>query len=213
MQIETLRNWISIVGLRTRRGLKSFWRDHRAKAALSAFCILVALFDTFWKAISPIAAGAFALAILPWVLGIIEKVTAPGGIEIVFAKVGRQLDAVKAVPDEKDIDAFQYFEGSDPNLAIAMLRVQIERRLREIAEEIMLGPDLRGRPRALRELARDLAKQGAISQEAVTLINDLMPVMNEAVHGVALHSNASDFALSYGPKILALLGGGKAELE
>lgn len=173
--------------------------------AFSVFCIAVAFFDTFWKTISPIAAGALAVAIVPWVLGIIEKISAPGGLEIVFSKVGRKLDASNTTPDEEDVNAFKYFEGNDPNLAIAMLRVQVERRLRQIAEDVMLEASDRGRVRSLQSLAADLSKQGAIPEEAVSLLKDLMPVMNEAVHGLSLQSNASEFALSYGPKILSIL--------
>ncbi len=185
--------------------LRSFWRSHKSKIALTVFCIAVALFDTFWTTLSPIAAGALAIAIVPWVVGIIERINAPGGFEIVFAKVEGQLNASKSTPDQDDIDAFSYFEDSDPNLAIALLRVQIERRLRQIAEEVQLKPNLRGRPRSLRSLAEDLEKEGAIPNEAVTLLMDLNPVLNEAVHGLELQANASEFARNYGPKILSLL--------
>lgn len=184
---------------------KSLWRNHRAKLALSIFCVLVALFDTFLKTLSPIAAGALSIALVPWVLGVLERVSAPGGFEIVFAKAERELDQTPTVPDADDLRAFEYFKSDDPNLAIAMLRVEIERRLRQIAETVMLEPPSNNRPRTLRTLANDLRKEGAISNEAVAIINDLMPVMNEAVHGVSLRSDASEFALQYGPKILALL--------
>ncbi|WP_340107934.1 hypothetical protein [Pikeienuella sp. HZG-20] len=183
----------------------SVWRSHKAKLALSIFCVAVASFDTFWKTLSPVAAGALAVAIVPWMLGIIERISAPGGFEVVLAKAERQLDASGTAPDEDDLNAFKYFEGSDPNLAIAMLRVQVERRLREIAEEVMLSPNTRGGVPTLRHLTEDLAKEGAIPKEAAVLLNNLMPVMNAAVHGVELQPNASDFALTYGPKILAML--------
>lgn len=185
--------------------VKSLWRSHNSKLAISVFCIAVAIFDTFWTALSPIAAGALAIAVVPWVLGVIERITAPGGFEITFANIEGRLDATQTTPDEEDINAFRYFEDSDPNLAIAMLRVQIERRLRQIAESVMLRPDVRGRPRSLRALAEELANQGAIPIEALHLLLDLMPVMNEAVHGVDLQPNASQFARDYGPKILSLL--------
>nr|WP_320144124.1 hypothetical protein [uncultured Cohaesibacter sp.] len=185
--------------------LHSVWHSHRAKVALSFFCLLIAAFDTFWQEISPIAAGALALALVPWVVGLVERITAPGGFEVVFAKVERQLDQSHTVADEEDLAAFKYFESSDPNLAIAMLRVQVERRLRQIAEDVMLEPDSRGRPRTLRTLADALGQQGAIPKEAVMLLRDIMPVMNEAVHGVDLGSRGLDFALTYGPRILSLL--------
>ena len=187
------------------RFLTSLWNSYRAKIALSLFCVLIALFDTFWKSISPIAAGALAIAVTPWVIQLIERISAPGGFEVVFAKAEQQLQEVAAAPDAEDLAAFSYFESSDPNLAIAMLRVQIERRLRKIAEEIVLEPEPRGRTRTLGSLTAALGERGAIPPEAVSLLRDLMPVMNEAVHGVELGSRGADFALSYGPRILSLL--------
>ena len=187
------------------RLLSALWNSHRAKLALSLFCVLIAFFDTFWKSISPIAAGALALAVMPWVIQLVERISAPGGFEVVFAKAERQLLESEADPDAADIDAFKYFESNDPNLAIAMLRVQIERRLRQIAEDIMLEPDPRGRPRTLRSLTDALGERGAITKEAVVLLHDLMPVMNEAVHGVEVGSRGTEFALTYGPRILSLL--------
>lgn len=122
-----------------------------------------------------------------------------------FAKVEQQLQQSIAAPSDDDIAAFNYFESNDPNLAIAMLRVQIERRLRQIAEEVMSEPPSSGRPRTLRSLVDALSEKGKFPKEAVVLLRDLMPVMNEAVHGVELGSRGSEFALNYGPKFLALI--------
>ncbi|NVK20523.1 MAG: hypothetical protein HWE30_17650 [Methylocystaceae bacterium] len=166
---------------------------------------MIAVFDTFWKSISPIAAGALAIAVTPWVIQLIERISAPGGFEVVFSKAEKQLQEAEVTPDAEDIDAFSYFESNDPNLAIAMLRVQVERRLRQIAEEVMLEQEPRGRPRTLRSLVDALGERGAIPKEAVVLLRDLMPVMNEAVHGVEVGSRGTEFALSYGPRILSLL--------
>lgn len=185
--------------------LKSLWYNHRAKIALSIFCVLVALFDTFLKSLSIIAAGALSVAIVPWVVGLIEKLSMPGGFELIFAKAEQRLNASPNLPDEKDTDAFKYLSGNDPNMAIALLRIQIERRLREIAEHVMIEPKPGNRIRTLQSLAEDLAKQGAVSTDALVLLKDLMPVMNEAVHGASLNAEAATFALEYGPRILAML--------
>jgi len=151
-----------------------------------------------------------AIAVTPWVIQLIERISAPGGFEVVFSKAEQQLKDAKTVPDEEDIAAFNYFESSDPNLAIAMLRVQIERRLRKIAEDCKLEPEPRGRPRTLGPLIDALAAHEAIPREAIILLRDLLPVMNEAVHGVEVGSRGAEFALSYGPRILSLLRTSKA---
>lgn len=187
---------------------RDFWFKNRTNVALSAFCILVAIFDTFWKNLSTVAAAALAFALVPWVLHFFEKIQGPGGFEFVLAKAESKLDASPEIPSEEDIAAFKYFESSDPNLAIGMLRIQIERRLREIAEDV--GIDANARRMTLGRLMGELSKQGAVSRDAVRLLTDLLPAMNEAVHGAPLQRDAVDFALNYGPKILAMLGkGGK----
>ncbi len=187
-----------------RRFLTAFWDSHQAKVALTAFCILVAIFDTFWKSLSIIAACALALGVVPWVVGIIEKLDMPGGFGVVFRNAEKRLDATPTVPEQKDIDAFSYLSGSDPNAAIAYLRIQIERTLRKSYEELGLEATSR-RPPTIRTMAEELWKRGAITHDAVALISDLSPVMNQAAHGIHLSDEATVFALEYGPRILSLL--------
>lgn len=181
--------------------LKSLWESGSAKISLSVFCIAVALFDTFFKSLSLIAAGALAIAVVPWVLQFIEKISAPGGFEIVFAKVKQQLDDNETALEREDIEAFEHFASDDPNLSIALLRVEIERRLRRLGEEHLSENQLKRK--SLRALTEELQKSRIISNEAAALIRDLMPVMNEAVHGRPLRSDAADFAREYGPRVLA----------
>ena len=189
---------------RTRAFFSSFWASHQAKVALTAFCILVALFDTFWKSLSIIAASALALAIVPWVVGLIEKLSMPGGFELVLAKAGQKLEDTAPQPNAQEIDAFRYLSGTDPNAAIAYLRIQIERRLREIADEVGFVKDL-WKPQSMRMLTEELYRREAISSDAAALIRDLSPVMNEAAHGIHLNDNAATFALEYGPRIMSML--------
>ena len=181
--------------------LRSLWESGRAKISLSVFCIAIALFDTFLKSLSPVAAGALAIAVVPWVLQFIEKISAPGGFEIVFAKVKQQLDDSEAALAREDIEAFEHFASDDPNLSIALLRVEIERRLRQLGEKFL--SEKQYQRRSLRALTDELQKSKIISDEAAALVRDLMPVMNEAVHGHTLRSDATAFAKEYGPKVLA----------
>ena len=47
----------------------------------------------------------------------------PGGFEVVIAKAEQRLDDAAPVPNKDEIDAFSYLSGSDPNAAIAFLRI------------------------------------------------------------------------------------------
>lgn len=186
------------------RSFQFFWKNSRLKIALSTICIIVALIDTFIEALSPIAAGALAFAIVPWVLDYIEKISAPGGFGIVFTKAKNQLDQSDVVVAQEDAEVFTNYVSDDPNLSIALMRVEIERKLRRLSK--FLPPDEKRNSRSLTTLTKSLKEAGIISDEASSLISDLAPVMNEAVHGITLQEDASDFAKEYGPKVLALLG-------
>lgn len=181
----------------------ALWKSYRLKLWLSIFCVGVALIDTVVIPLSPVAAGALFIAIVPWVLSYIEKVTVPGGFEIVLKDASRKLDQSDAFPEKEDFEAFEHFKSDDPNLAIALLRVEVERRLRKIAQDTM--PDSSKHPKSLGSLTEELRSSGTISNEVAALIFDLLPVMNEAVHGINLRPDVSEFTIKYGPKLLAQL--------
>ena len=185
------------------KSLIALWKSYRLKLWLSIFCIAVAVFDTTVISLSPVAAGALFIAIVPWVLGYIERVAVPGGFEIVLKDAERKLDQSNALPDTEDLEAFEHFKSDDPNLAIALLRVEIERRLRKKALDVL--PDSSKHPKSLRALTEELRINNVITNDAAALLFDLLPIMNEAVHGISLRRDATEFTIKYGPKLLAQL--------
>lgn len=179
------------------------------KWAITAACVLVAGFDTYCKPLSPISAGALALAFLPWIVDRLESFKAPGGLEMKFRDAKQTVETSSIQPQPEDKKPFEDFSSDDPSMYSALLRVEIERRIRRLAEENGVATGLSSaafkRPTTLRNLCDKLAEEQIISKEARSLIYDLLPALNRAVHGEELGSEAKDFVVDYGPKVLAIL--------
>ena len=87
----------------------------------------------------------------------------------------------------------------DPNLALAALRIEIEKRLRAIAASQGIREDARG----LISLIRGLRKVEAISSQDESVIRDLIGLLNNAVHGAEVDERSAEWAIDVGPELLA----------
>ena len=79
------------------------------------------------------------MAILPWLGFIFKSVELPGGLKVEYPALEKASeDAAKVgllgAPRKREESPYLAIAEQDPNLALAGLRVEIERRLREIAK-------------------------------------------------------------------------------
>jgi len=185
--------------------LRAFWLSLQRnwKVALSVCFVFIAVIDTFVAQISTIAATFLGLAALPWLLGLFDKVTLPGGIELNLREVERRLDLSNPEVHDVDREPFEFLDLADPNLAMAALRIEIEKRLRRIAKSRGLNKsDAR---RGIPQLLGALVKGGAVSNDVASAIRDMLPSLNAAAHGAQVPDTADTWVLINGPRILALL--------
>ncbi len=78
----------------------------------------------------------------------------------------------------------------DPNLAIAGLRIEVEKSLRKIAHAHAI-PN-RG---ALKQLVRTLGSRGLLTPSTVAGLEELVDMGNSAVHGATVDPEAAEWAL------------------
>ncbi len=97
--------------------------------------------------------------------------------------------------------SFQLVADEDPNLALAGLRIEIEKRLTQIAESYQIDS---GRSSAGR-LLRMLGQKDLLSHREQSILADMMGLLNGAVHGAKIDSRAADWAMDVGPRLLASL--------
>lgn len=147
--------------------------------------------------------GLLLIAVLPWLGFIFKSVELPGGLKVEYpalqkAKEEADKAGLLAEPAVEQPAYLAVFED-DPNLALAGLRIEIERCLRGIAEAKQL-PVARVSVSRLLRLLRD---HEALSQQDGAVLTDLLGLLNSAVHGAEVDPRAAQWAMDVGPRLLA----------
>jgi hypothetical protein len=156
--------------------------------------------------VDPTAVGLMVLAALPWLSSVLKSAELPGLGKVEFHDLKQAGDKVTAeAPPEnssKPLPQPSYLAVAehDPNLALAGLRIEIEKRLREMARR-------RGMPerRSVAALLGDFEVARIIDPVVGSGLRDLLDATNKAMHGASVEADASAWALTAGPKILAAL--------
>jgi hypothetical protein len=87
----------------------------------------------------------------------------------------------------------------DANLALAGLRLEIERRLRALANQQGIPVD----HKSISQLMRDLTNNETLSQYERSVLADMIGTLNNAVHGAEVDPRAVDWVMNVGPELLA----------
>lgn len=103
------------------------------------------------------------------------------------------------------------FLGQDNSLALAKLRIDIERELRRLATSAGLG-SIASRL-GVRQLANELRRQEILDQSLVSVLDDILPAANQAIHGKEVSTETAATILRLGKKLLGLLRIGSERRE
>jgi len=153
------------------------------------------------------------VAILPWLASVIRSVELPGGFKIELQdlkaatekiisgksiKTAQQTTSVKRKAKLKKLPELAI---NDPNLALVGLRIDIEKRLSELASNLGISTT----HRSAGVLLRDLVAHERINQETASGLSDLIALGNQAAHGAEVSSDAANWAFEAGPLVLGVL--------
>jgi hypothetical protein len=177
--------------------------------AISIIAIGVIVARLIWPNIKldSITLGLLIVAILPWFSALIESAKFPGGWEVKFRDVKSAGDRVVASspPSTQAValpkPSFLSIAETDPNLALVGLRIEIETRVRKLAERADLP--IEGIP--LTRLVDELGRRGVIDKNAQGGLRELIFAGNQAAHGATVERSAADWAIDVGPQILQAL--------
>jgi len=161
-----------------------------------------------WLAIDAITLGLLVIAILPWLAPIFKTLEFPGGWKVEFQDLQKvqeraeQAGLLSPSPTADQTDyAFTYLGVlEDPNLALAGLRIEIERRLVALAKKH--GIPAQG---GLGQLLRLLSQAGVLGNEERAVLADLVGLLNSAVHGAEVDKEAAFWAITVGTRLLGAL--------
>lgn len=157
-------------------------------------------------AIDAITVTLLLVALVPWLAPLFKAIELPGGVKVEFAeleKARREAESAgilgPSVLDRQKPSLPTLIHTDDPNLALAGLRIELERRLRKIASQHGVSTNQRG----VGQLMRDLQTRKLLSPEQSSVLADLLPSLNAAVHGATVDPRASSWAAEVGPQLLA----------
>jgi hypothetical protein len=156
-------------------------------------------------AIDAIALVLVVVAVVPWIAPLFKSLQFPGGWKVEFQelqKVAAKADdagllsrAEAAPPSEY---AFLSVAERDPNLALAGLRIELEKRLVLLAERHRIGTTMQGMGRLLSELS----KRQVLTDDEESVLSELLHLLNAAVHGASVDPRATEWAMDVGPQLI-----------
>jgi hypothetical protein len=163
-------------------------------------------------AIDAVALALIVIAILPWLAPLVKSLELPGGWKVEFQELQKAASRAEtagllaAAPSQREAEeaaySFQSIATRDPNLALAGLRIEIERRLSLLAE---IHGQASRRPLGIGQALRALAQAGVLTDEERSLLADMVNLLNAAVHGAEVDSRAAAWAIDVGPRLLTSL--------
>jgi len=176
-------------------------------ATITFVAIFLAIGHLIWPdaRIDAITLALLVIAILPWLGSVFRSLELPGGMKVEYHELEKAKARIEATgliatsPTKKVVPSYTIIADHDPNLALAGLRIEIEKKLRAIAVSAGITDE-----RLLR-MIRELAAKGLLTQEETAAIIHLIGILNAAVHAVGVDQRAVEWAFEFGPQLLASL--------
>lgn len=185
------------------------------KWAISIVAVVLAVTHVLYPQlkIDGVTVMLLGIACLPLLEPLFKRVELPGGLKIEYKellaaekKVEQtglvSLQKKKPINNEKrHVYSFESVAGTDLNLALSGLRIEIESRLRKLAESHGIAEERV----SLQKLAQELVRKCILSNDEASAVNDLLPILNRAAHGAIVDGRASEWSLEFGTRLLDAL--------
>lgn len=153
-----------------------------------------------------------ALAAVPWLETLFKSVELPGGVKLEFQELEKiEKEAKKIglistqevtpkVEDDKDKPKYYFVEIAEKNqeLALVSLRIEIEKRLRELATKYSVDTQ----KYSVIRLIDALASKNILTIQETTVIKDMISILNHAAHGVEYDQRNAQWVIDNGPAII-----------
>ncbi|MEJ1386245.1 MAG: hypothetical protein RPV21_18055 [Candidatus Sedimenticola sp. (ex Thyasira tokunagai)] len=189
-----------------------------AAIVITSIAIIGVITRLIWPdlKIDSITIGLLFIALIPWLPNYIKSAKLPGGWEVNFQNLeaaGKKIikeDEIASENPESKYETVSYLSvaDDDPSLGLVGLRIEIEKRLRKIAEISDIDTN-----RSLSFIVATLNSTGVFDTKTTSGLNELINAGNHAAHGALVDQNAATWAINQGPKVLATLDAKIQKLE
>lgn len=187
----------------------------RTQIFITVSAILVGLIHLFFPnlKIDAIFITLIIIAIIPWLEPLLKSVELPGGLKVEFQDFKKlEEEAIKAgliksdgKTEIKEITAtnsetFSFIEIAELNeeLALVGFRIEIEKRLRSLADKYSIESNRY----SVTRLIEALAKEEILTIAEKTSLADIISTLNKASHGMEYDQRSANWVIENGPKIL-----------
>ena len=168
--------------------------------ALLTLLIIVALIP-FSKAITLPGGGGITFRDLKEAKGAVDKAEGGGKKQISLLRTSPETSP-EASPEES---MWMYVVDSDPNIGLAGLRIEIERKIRQLT--LQIGIPKSESSETLRMLIEKLRNKEVLSFEEMDAILQVTNICNKAVHAQYLDPRDVNLAMELGERVLEIING------
>jgi hypothetical protein len=149
------------------------------------------------------------IALLPWTAPLLKSVELPGGWKFemrALERAGARAESAGLLTDQPPGRpsreySFVLVAREDPRLALAGLRIELEQQLLRLAQA--RGIDLERA--SVGTLIRALSERDLLNPDEQAVLQDMVRLLNAAVHGGPVDRRAADWAIDVGPRLLGEL--------
>lgn len=199
----------------------------KTKLAISAVALALVIVHNLFPSLKADTATVvfLVLMVLPWFAEVVKSLELPGGFKIELRDVKEaaakvlagphvvgaeahvtaigsiKAEGVIGTPAEQTAQRLQEVAAKDPNLALVGARIEIEKRLLDIAAHLSIDLSRRSAGVILQQLQR----QGAVPSDVAAGLRDLIALGNQAAHGASVDPSAADWVVDVLPDILSTL--------
>ena len=179
----------------------------RISILISGFAIFLLIIHLIFPTIviDAIAITLFLIAIIPWAGQIFRSIKLPGGFQIDYRELKELSQDLKATgltaeptkePPNYELTTIQ---SLSPTLQLVNLRIEIEKRIRHLAELCEVVENRR----SLDQVVIGLVRADALSLGDLEVLRQLFRILNPAIHGEEIADPVFYWALEEGPHLLA----------
>lgn len=176
---------------------------------LLSLIVLHGLFDEDFKVDSTTVLLALLIILIPYIPLLSKIKFGDFEAEIGHRDVERLGEKVEDIPSSPDtaipgrkVQELEELAETDPTLALAKARIEIEKRLRSLEEIYLSKPSNRTVHRGLRQIVYDLQKQQVVESPLASLLHDIIAVANQAVHGATIERHNAIKLAQYASRVL-----------
>lgn len=179
---------------------------------LSVFAIGAAITHAIVPSIviDSVTVALLAISVAPWLGVLFKSLELPGGVKIeyhdlkVIGEKARDVGLITGEapgPKSEDQKVYERIAAEDPNLALAGLRIEIEKAL------VLLGANhgISDSRVSVGWIVRELTKDRILPEGTASVMTDLLPMLNKAAHGAQVDQQSAQWALTAGAQILNAL--------